>query len=124
MSAQGLLLIKYVRMKRAINCAHCGKHLFDTDKSDGAALIEARDKGFIGKIPFLYGVVGCFFFCGEDCNKEWNTVNISEEARKIGNKAIAELRVQTPQIVEATSKSVSKLAKELNNLRAIYNGKK
>ena len=49
---------------RTIKCAHCGKVLFETDKPDGVAIHDAQRLGFIGKMPFLYGIygVGVFLF--------------------------------------------------------------
>lgn len=64
---------------REIKCSECGKHLFDTEKtSDGAAGSEAMRLGFVFKMPFLYGITGCFFFCNKECHKEWCRKNITK----------------------------------------------
>lgn len=104
-------------MKREIKCAVCGKHLFDTDKSDGAAMSDAQHLGFVAKMPFLYGISGCFFFCNKECHKEWSKLNISSEAKSFGDKAIDELRAKRPQIVEDTVKAMSRFVDTLNKFR-------
>lgn len=104
-------------MKRKIKCAACGKYLFDTEKSDGAAMSEAQRIGFVAKMPFLYGISGCFFFCNKECHKEWSKVNISQEAKDIGDKAITELKVKQPQMVEDTVKAFARFTEVLNKIR-------
>lgn len=104
-------------MKREIKCAACGKHLFDTEKSDGAAMSEALRMGFVAKMPFLYGISGCFFFCNKECNKEWSKANISQEAKAIGDKSIAELKAKQPQMIEDTANAMRKFTEVLNKFR-------
>ena len=104
-------------MKREIKCAACGKHLFDTEKSAGAAMSEALRMGFVAKMPFLYGISGCFFFCNKECNKEWSKANISQEAKAIGDKSIAELKAKQPQMIEDATKAFTRLTEILNKLR-------
>lgn len=104
-------------MKREIKCAACGKHLFDTEKSNGAAMSEAQKFGFVAKMPFLYGISGCFFFCNKECNKEWSKANISQEAKAIGDKSIAELKAKQPQMIEDTANAMRKFTEVLNKFR-------
>lgn len=61
---------------RKINCTKCGKELFETDKPDGAAGAIAHNMGFIFKMPFLYGVSGCYFFCCKEHQVEWFDENV------------------------------------------------
>ena len=58
---------------REIKCSECGKYLFDipTSLPMEAAGSEAMRLGFVFKMPFLYGISGCFFFCNKECHKEW-----------------------------------------------------
>lgn len=104
-------------MKREIKCAECGKHLFDTDKSDGATMSEAQSLGFVAKMPFLYGISGCFFFCNKECNKELAKKNISKEAKVEGDKAIAKFKAEQPQMVADMTKAISRLVEVLNKFR-------
>ena len=102
---------------REIICAECGKHLFDTDKSDGAAMVEAQRMGFVAKMPFLYGISGCFFFCNKECNKEWAKKNITKEAKAEGDKVIAKFKAEQPQMVADMAKTASRLARVFNQLK-------
>lgn len=102
---------------REIICSECGKHLFDTDKSDGAAISEAQRMGFVAKMPFLYGIVGCFFFCNKECNNKWAKKNISKEAKVEGDKSIAKLKAEQPQMVEDMTRAASRLVGVFNQLK-------
>lgn len=103
---------------REIKCSECGKHLFDTDKSsDGAAGSEAMRLGFVFKMPFLYGISGCFFFCNKECHKEWCKKNIAQESKEKGDKAIAELKAKQRQMVEDLSKGVNRIVDAFNKLK-------
>lgn len=104
-------------MNREIKCSECGKHLFDTDKSDGPAMSEALRMGFVAKMPFLYGISGCFFFCNKECNKEWAKKNISKEAKAEGDKSIAKLKAEQPQMVEDMARAASRLVEVLNKFK-------
>ena len=98
---------------RTIKCAYCGKHLFNTDKSEGAAMSEAKKLGFVPKMPFLYGISGCFFFCNKDCYKAWSNEHISEEAKANGDKAIAELKEKIPEAIEGALKAAQKFVEAI-----------
>lgn len=99
---------------REIRCSQCGKLLFKTDKSDGAAGNEARKLGFIFKMPFLYGIPGCFFFCNKECYAKWSDANISPEAKEKGNKLISEIKAEQPKIV-------SELSDGINRIKSLFN---
>lgn len=102
-----------------IKCSECGKHLFNTDKSDGAAMSEAQGMGFVAKMPFLYGISGCFFFCDKECHKKWSEKNIPEYAKSKGDKAIAELKAKQPQMVADTACAMDSFCKALNKLKKL-----
>ena len=102
---------------RQIKCSQCGKHLFDTDKSEGAAGSEALRKGFVFKIPALYGIEGCFFFCSKECNSKWSKDNISDDAKKEGDKSVLEIKEKIPAMVESTCKAVGRFSKFINSVR-------
>lgn len=102
-----------------IKCSECGKHLFDTDKSDGAAMSEAQGMGFVAKMPFLYGISGCFFFCDKECHKKWSEKNIPVDAKSKGDKAIAELKAKQPQMVADAVRAMDSFCKALNKLKKI-----
>lgn len=104
-------------MKREIKCAACDKHLFDTEKSDGAAMSEAQTLWFVAKMPFLYGINGCFFFCNKECHKEWSKKNISEDAKAEGDKIVTELKAKQPQMVRDTANAMQRFVDTINNYR-------
>ena len=85
---------------RTIKCAHCGKVLFETDKPDGAAIHDAKRLGFIGKMPFLYGISGVVFFCSKEHCSQWFKENTTQEARDNADKAISESKANQPQMAE------------------------
>jgi hypothetical protein len=104
-------------MKRQIRCSHCGTLLFETDKSDGVAGSEAMRLGFVFKMPFLYGISGCYFFCNKECHKEWCKKHITEDAKEKGNKSIATLKKQIPQMTDNLQKAASKLVEAFNKFK-------
>lgn len=101
-------------MKREIKCDTCGKHLFDTKKSDGASVLEAKKLGFVGKMPFLCGIIGCFFFCDKECYKQWCEKNITEEAKLKGDAAIADFKAGIPKMADDLSKGCARIKEVLN----------
>lgn len=103
--------------KRMIFCDMCGKPLFETQKEDGGAGVEAQDKGFVFKMPFLYGINKCVFFCNSDCHKAWSKENISEEAKQKGDKEIAEIKQRFESSKEHFIKSVSNFMNTINKER-------
>lgn len=103
---------------REIKCNQCGKHLFDTDKTDGAAGSDAQRMGFIFKIPFLYGIDGCFFFCDKECHKKWSEENINKENKKDGDKLVSGLKEKIPDMAKSTSKAVETFVNSLKSLKS------
>ena len=86
------------------DCEQCGKHLFDSDKSGGAAGAEAQNLGFVFKMPFLYGIDGCHFFCCKECWNRWLSDRTTSEQRDAGNKAVGEIKqrmvADKPKLIE------------------------
>lgn len=103
---------------RTIKCAHCGKILFETDKSNGAAINDAQRLGFIGKIPFLYGISGVVFFCSKECCSLWFKENTTQEARDNADKAISEFKAKQPQMVEHLANVASRLQQLVNKVKS------
>ena len=102
---------------RTIKCAHCGKILFETDKSNGAAINDAQRLGFIGKIPFLYGISGVVFFCSKEHCSQWFKENTTQEARDNADKAISEFKAKQPQMVEHLANAASRLQQFVNKVK-------
>ena len=102
---------------RTIKCAHCGKVLFDTDKSDGAAIHDAQCLGFIGKMPFLYGISGVVFFCSKEHCSQWFKENTTQEARDKADKAISEFKAKQPQMVEDLANAANRLQQFVNKVK-------
>lgn len=93
---------------RKICCNECGKFLFETDKSAGAAGAVATGMGFIFKMPFLFTKeYDYLFFCSEDCGKLFFKKNIPDnpEARK----RLAEIRKKIPGYARNTAAGVIQL---------------
>jgi len=85
-------------------CEECGKHLFDSKKEGGAAGAEAQQKGFVFKMPFLFGIEGCHFFCSKDCWNKWLNSHTTEQERADGNRSAREIRqrmeADKPKLIE------------------------
>lgn len=103
---------------RTIKCAHCGKVLFETDKPDGAAIHDAKRLGFIGKMPFLYGIFGVVFFCSKEHCSQWFKANTTQEARNNADKAISEFKAKQPQMVEHLANAASRLLQFVNKVKS------
>lgn len=103
---------------RTIKCAHCGKILFETNKSNGAAINDAQRLGFIGKIPFLYGISGVVFFCSKEHCSQWFKENTTQEARNNADKAIFEFKAKQPQMVEHLANAASRLQQFVNKVKS------
>lgn len=88
-------------MVRAIICDECGRHLFDTEKSsDGATGAEAERLGFVFKIPVLYGICECKFFCDKVCCKQWFKRNVSPEDKKEGDSSVSKIKERKDEFVK------------------------
>ena len=85
-------------------CEECGKHLFDSEKDGGAAGFEAQQKGFVYKMPFLFGIMGRHFFCSKDCWNKWLNSHTTEQERADGNRSAREIRqrmeADKPKLIE------------------------
>lgn len=85
-------------------CEECGKHLFDSDKEGGAAGAEAQLKGFVYKMPILFGIKGLHFFCSKDCWNKWLNSHTTEQERADGNRSAREIRqrmeADKPKLIE------------------------
>ena len=69
--------------ERNILCEECGKFLFHTNKTKGAAGAEASNRGFVYKNLFLYGIYdGGHFFCCKECFRSWLEARTTKEQRE------------------------------------------
>ena len=102
---------------RTIKCTHCGKLLFETDKSDIAAIHDAQRLGFVGKMPFLYGISGVLFFCSKEHCSQWFKENTTQEARDNADKAISEFKAKQPQMVEHLANVAKGLQQFVNKVK-------
>lgn len=76
-----------------IHCEECGKYMFSTEKTGGTAGAEATNRGFVYKIPFLYGIKdGGHFFCCKECFGKWLKARTTQEQRDKGNADHAKLK--------------------------------
>lgn len=100
---------------RKICCNECGKFLFETDKSNGAAAAQAQEFGFVSKMPFLFtGKAEVLFFCNHECGKVYFKNNIPDnpEARK----RLAEIREKIPGYARNTAAGVIRFKEHLKSL--------
>ena len=85
-------------------CEECGKHLFDSEKEGGAAGAEAQQKGFVFKVPILFGIEDRHFFCSKDCWNKWLNSHTTEQERADGNRYAREIRqrmeADKPKLIE------------------------
>ena len=85
-------------------CEECGKHLFDSEKEGGAAGAETQQKGFVFKMPILFGIEGCHFFCSKDCWNKWLSSRTTEKQRADGNRSARRIRqrmeADKPKLIE------------------------
>lgn len=100
--------------ERDICCEECGKFLFKTSKSDGAAAAEAQLLGFVSKMPFLYGISGVHFFCSKECNKKWFKAHTNQEQRDSGQKKFEEVK-------QAIEESKPELLRGLQRIHNAFN---
>lgn len=79
--------------KTVVRCSECGKQLFLTDIPEtnrGKIAHEVQSKGYIAKLPALYGHPRFEFFCCKECKSKWYS-KIPEDVRERGNKAHRQL---------------------------------
>ncbi len=78
---------------RDICCEQCGRFLFRTDKTNGAAGVYAINNGFVYKMPFLFGIVdGGHFFCCKKCWNTWLDERTTEEQRLQAKKDVEDIK--------------------------------
>ena len=101
---------------RKIHCNECGSFLFETDKSDGAAAVEAQQLGFISKMPFLYtGKPGVLFFCNAECQGPYFDKHIPKDPEV--NKKLAEMKAKIPEMAADCAKKAAKFMEVLNRIK-------
>lgn len=101
--------------KRTIICSECGKPLFETDKSDGAAGAEAQRLGFVFKMPILYGVEGCFFFCSKEHQRAWFDKHVPKNPEV--DAGIKNAKERIPEMAADVCKKMDALQKVLDKIK-------
>lgn len=79
--------------KTVVRCSECGKQLFLTETPEdnrGKIAFEVQQKGYIAKLPALYGHGHFEFFCCKECKNKWFAV-ITEGVRQRGDEAHRQL---------------------------------
>lgn len=80
--------------KSVVKCSECGKKLLYTehnpDTERGKIVHEVMTKGYIAKLPFLYGHSRFEFFCCKECKDKWFS-KIPEEIRQDAEQAHRQL---------------------------------
>ena len=101
---------------RPIHCNECGNFLFETDKSDGAAAAEARNLGFISKMPFLYtGKPGVLFFCNAGCKEPYFDKHIPKSPEV--DRKLAEFKAKIPEMAADCAKHTAKFMEVLKKFQ-------
>lgn len=100
-----------------VNCAYCGKYLF-THNSDsiGVAASEARQKGYISKLPIFFRVAEFKIFCNKECKDAWFG-ELSEEARKSGNEEVRIFRNELQKDIPELQKGLAKIQEVFNDIK-------
>lgn len=80
-------------------------------------MFEAIKLGFVSKMPILYGIKGCFFFCDKECYKKWSEKHISKEAKEKGDKVSCELKKNLPNAIEGAVKAAQRFVEALNKIK-------
>lgn len=79
--------------KTIIRCSECGKVILFTNTSEdnrGKIAYEVQHKGYIAKLPALYGYSNFEFFCSKECTKKWYS-KIPEDVRQRGDEVHRQL---------------------------------
>lgn len=110
-----------------INCDHCGRFLFETEQEPenrGVIASEAKSKGYVVKLPLLYGISESFkIFCCSDCHKTWFESNVTPEQKERGDKFFKDLKKEmtSPEFIEGVQDKMGKLQDVLKGLRKQIN---
>lgn len=100
-------------MQKKINCSQCKKYLFDAD-TNRSMIHQAQEKGFIGKIPFLFNNSSdILFFCDKKCGKTYFDLNFSKEIQENAKKIIDEIKEEMPKAVEELTSHIHEVSKIL-----------
>lgn len=95
-----------------VNCSQCSKHLFDADENNHIG-IQAQDKGFVYKIPILFGGKEPLYFCNDSCQKTYYETNFSKETRDSAKVIVDDLKKEIPKMVKDTQKAVGDFVNKL-----------
>ena len=95
--------------KTEVKCSCCNKILFTTSilyNNRGKLPGEVRQRGFVVKLPFLYGHNRFEFFCNKKCWEKWFGENITKEAEERGDIAFSQLtkRLQSEEFSKSCKK--------------------
>lgn len=97
-----------------INCSQRSKQLFEANENSHIG-IQAENKGFVYKIPILFGGNKPLYFCNHDCQKTYYETNFSKETRDKAKDIVEELKKETPKMVKDTQKAINNFIKDLKN---------
>lgn len=104
-----------------VNCDQCGRFLFETELENRCAIAsEAKNKGYVVKLPILYGISENFkIFCCSECHKSWFVKNVTPEQKERGDKFFKDLKKEmtSPEFIKGTQDIMGKLQDRLVNLR-------
>lgn len=104
------------QIKRMIICNECGKELFETEKSDGAAGYQAQKLGFVFKMPFLFNCdkdYTCLFFCNHECGKLFYVKHI--QATDEQKEQLQNLKLKIPIMTKDIASGLAEIQKRLHN---------
>lgn len=102
-------------------CDHCGKFLFETNaENKGAIASEAKHKGYVVKLPILYGITNGFkIFCCSDCYNTWFDEHVSPEQKEEGEKSFNELKnkLTSPEFTKGLQDGLTKIQNLFNKFK-------
>lgn len=101
---------------QTIQCNQCLVSLGEVDETKHIG-IQIQDKGYIYKIPILYGGDSPLYFCSKECQNEYFEQNYSEETRTKANEIVSDLKKEVPKMVEDTLKATNNFMQQIKRLR-------
>lgn len=103
-------------MSVQIVCNECGIKLFCTNKSMGAAGVEAQKLGFVFKMPFLFtGRSECLFFCTKECGKSYFRREIPNN--KEASEMLRELKEKVPELSKDVCGKISDFQNKIKQIK-------
>ena len=103
-----------------VYCDSCGKFLFETDKDNrGGIASEARQRGYVAKLPLFYGTPEFKIFCDKECKENWWDENVTPEQKKEGDLESQKLKEElfSPKFIGGLQEGISRIQNLFNQTK-------